>query len=52
MDALTSLLQEDATLSMPPFDLWLQGADEIRAWFVGHGIGCKGSRLLPVNANG
>ena len=52
MDALTSLLQEDATLSMPPFDLWLQGADEVRAWFVGHGIGCKGSRLLPVNANG
>ena len=52
MDALTSLLQEDATLSMPPFDLWLQGADEIRAWFLGHGIGCKGSRLLPVNANG
>ena len=52
MDSLTSLLQEDATLSMPPFDLWLQGADEVRAWFVGHGIGCKGSRLLPVNANG
>jgi RNA polymerase sigma-70 factor (ECF subfamily) len=52
MDALTSLLQEDATLSMPPFDLWLQGVDEVRAWFVGHGIGCKGSRLLPVNANG
>jgi RNA polymerase sigma-70 factor, ECF subfamily len=52
MDALTSLLQEDATLSMPPFDLWLQGSDEIRAWFLGHGIDCKGSRLLPVNANG
>ena len=52
MDALTSLLQEDATLSMPPFDLWLQGTDEIRTWFLGHGIDCKGSRLLPVNANG
>jgi RNA polymerase sigma-70 factor, ECF subfamily len=52
MDALTSLLQEDATLSMPPFDLWLQGTDQIRAWFLGHGIDCKGSRLLPVNANG
>jgi RNA polymerase sigma-70 factor, ECF subfamily len=52
MDALTSLLQEDATLSMPPFDLWLQGSDQIRAWFLGHGIDCKGSRLLPVNANG
>jgi RNA polymerase sigma-70 factor (ECF subfamily) len=52
MDALTSLLQEDATLSMPPFDLWLQGTDQIRTWFLGHGIDCKGSRLLPVNANG
>ena len=52
MDALIPLLQEDATLSMPPFDLWLQGADQVRAWFEGHGIGCKGSRLLPVSANG
>ena len=52
MDALTGLLQEDATLSMPPFELWLQGAGEVRKWFEGHGIGCKGSRLLPVSANG
>jgi RNA polymerase sigma-70 factor, ECF subfamily len=52
MDALTGLLQEDATLSMPPFELWLQGVDEVRAWFEGHGIGCKGSRLLPISANG
>ena len=37
---------------MPPFDLWLRGTDEIRTWFLGHGIDCKGSRLLPVNANG
>ena len=27
MDALTSLIQEDAIQSMPPFDLWLQGRD-------------------------
>ena len=52
MDALTGLLQEDATLSMPPFELWLQGAGEVRKWFEGHGIGCKGSRLLPITANG
>ncbi len=25
MDALTSLIHEDATQSMPPFDLWLAG---------------------------
>jgi RNA polymerase sigma-70 factor, ECF subfamily len=52
MDALIPLLQEDASLSMPPFDLWLQGAEQVRLWFEGHGIGCKGSRLLPISANG
>ena len=29
MDALTSLIHEDATQSMPPFDLWLRGRDDI-----------------------
>lgn len=52
LDALTSLLHEDATLSMPPYELWLLGPAEIRAWMAGHGRGCRGSRLLPVTANG
>jgi RNA polymerase sigma-70 factor (ECF subfamily) len=52
MDALTALLTEDATWSMPPFDLWLQTHDDIRAWCLGKGIGCKGSRLVPTVANG
>jgi RNA polymerase sigma-70 factor (ECF subfamily) len=52
LDSLTSLLHEDATLNMPPYPLWLRGRAEIRAWFLGTGIGCKGSRLLPVTANG
>jgi len=53
IDALTSLLQEDATQSMPPFDLWLSGRDDILTWWFGPGIGCRGSRLLPtVSANG
>ena len=29
MEALTSLIHEDATQSMPPFDLWLSGRDDI-----------------------
>ena len=29
MDALTSLIHEDATQSMPPYDLWLAGRDDI-----------------------
>ena len=37
---------------MPPYDLWLQTHDDIVAWCLGPGIGCKGSRLVPVEANG
>jgi RNA polymerase sigma-70 factor, ECF subfamily len=53
MDALTSLIKEDATQSMPPYDLWLRGRDDIFAWWLGPGIGCRGSRMIPtVAANG
>jgi RNA polymerase sigma-70 factor (ECF subfamily) len=53
MDALTSLIQEDARQSMPPFDLWLRGRDDILRWWVGPGAGCRGSRVIPtVSANG
>ncbi len=53
MDALTSLIQEDATQSMPPYDLWLSGRDDIFRWWFGPGIGCRGSRVIPtVSANG
>lgn len=53
MDSLTSLLHEDATQSMPPFELWLTGRDDILSFWVGHGAGCRGSRLIPVEtANG
>lgn len=51
IDRLTSLLREDATLSMPPYTLWLQGPENIRAWLLGRGIGCRGSRLVPVSAS-
>jgi RNA polymerase sigma-70 factor (ECF subfamily) len=52
MDALTSLLHEDATWSMPPYELWLQTHLDIRRWCLGPGIGCRGSRLIPIEANG
>jgi RNA polymerase sigma-70 factor (ECF subfamily) len=52
MDALTALLHHDATWNMPPYDLWLQTHDDIRAWCLGQGIGCKDSRLVPTVANG
>ena len=52
VEALAALLREDATLSMPPFTLWLRGTEAIAAWFLGRGIGCRGSRLVATTANG
>jgi RNA polymerase sigma-70 factor (ECF subfamily) len=53
MEALTALIHEDAIQSMPPFDMWLSGRDDIFAWWWGPGIGCEGSRVIPtVAANG
>ncbi len=51
--ALTALIKEDAIQSMPPYDMWLSGRDDILAWWFGPGIGCSGSRVIPaVSANG
>jgi RNA polymerase sigma-70 factor, ECF subfamily len=52
MTALRALLHEDATQSMPPFDLWLRGRDEVIGWMAGPGAECEGSRLIPTVANG
>jgi RNA polymerase sigma-70 factor (ECF subfamily) len=52
LDSLTALLAEDATLSMPPYPLWMRGPENIRQWMLGCGLPCKGSRLLPTVANG
>ena len=53
IDGLTSLIREDAIQSMPPYDMWLAGREAILAWWLGPGIGCRGSRVLPTSgANG
>jgi RNA polymerase sigma-70 factor (ECF subfamily) len=53
MDALTALIHEDATQSMPPYELWLRGREDILGWWTGRGAACRGSRVLPtVTANG
>ncbi len=52
VDALASLLREDATFSMPPFELWLQGPAAVREWLLGRGSVCRGSRLLPASTCG
>lgn len=53
IDALTALIHEDATQSMPPYELWLSGREHIFGWWFGPGIACRGSRVVPtVAANG
>jgi RNA polymerase sigma-70 factor, ECF subfamily len=53
MEALTALIHEDATQSMPPYELWLSGREDIFAWWLGPGASCRGSRVLPAGeANG
>ncbi|HJS96429.1 MAG TPA: sigma-70 family RNA polymerase sigma factor [Solirubrobacteraceae bacterium] len=53
VEALTELLREDASQSMPPFDMWLSGREDVLTWWFGPGIGCAGSRVIPVeSANG
>jgi len=51
VDALVGLLRDDAAFSMPPYTLWLTGPDSVRAWLLGKGSGCRGSRLVPVAAS-
>ncbi|MFD4879655.1 sigma-70 family RNA polymerase sigma factor [Streptomyces sp. NPDC058420] len=52
MAALTALLHEDAIMTMPPFDLWLTGHDDITGFMTTLGSACEGSRLIPVQVNG
>ncbi len=50
--SLVALLRDDAVMSMPPYDFWLRGPVEMGRWFLGEGIGCRGSRLVATAANG
>jgi RNA polymerase sigma-70 factor (ECF subfamily) len=51
VDALVRLLRDDAIVEMPPFDLWLQGRDDIGRWLIAVGA-MRDHHLVPVNANG
>jgi RNA polymerase sigma-70 factor (ECF subfamily) len=53
LDSLVELLHADVIQSMPPYAMWLQGPDEVRGFFLGTGIGCRGSIVVPAgSANG
>jgi len=50
VDGLVSLVKDDVRFSMPPYTLWLQGPEPVKAWLLGRGAGCRGSRLVPTHA--
>jgi RNA polymerase sigma-70 factor (ECF subfamily) len=52
IEGFVRLLHEDATQHMPPFEMWLRGADDIGTWMLGPGAGCRGSRVMGTRANG
>ncbi len=51
VDGLVRLMHQDAVMSMPPLALWLRGLEDLRGWYLGHGAGCRGSRLVPLDVN-
>ncbi len=53
MKALLALIHEDAVMTMPPFEFWVRGNEDITAWMVQPTPSqCAGSILVPVQANG
>jgi RNA polymerase sigma-70 factor (ECF subfamily) len=51
-DRLGALLQEDASVSMPPWLQWYVGRETIRSFFGAQWKTCGGLRLVPTAANG
>jgi RNA polymerase sigma-70 factor (ECF subfamily) len=49
---LVTLLKDDVVFNMPPFQLWLQGPQNVHDWMLGPGIECKDAQLLVTRANG
>jgi RNA polymerase sigma-70 factor (ECF subfamily) len=50
---LVTLLREDAVMSMPPFAMWVRGAEDIGRFMLEPSPSlCRHSRLLPLSANG
>lgn len=52
IDGFVQLLREDATQHMPPFEMWLRGREDIGTWMLGPGSKCRGSKVVPLSANG
>lgn len=51
IERMVALLHHDAVISMPPYDFWLRGSADFRAWLEFNGIPC-GHVLIVTEANG
>ncbi|MHA7966349.1 sigma-70 family RNA polymerase sigma factor [Paenibacillus sp. CAU 1782] len=52
IDALLSLFHENASLSMPPFVMWVSGRTKMSSFYHITRSHCLGSRLISVRVNG
>jgi len=52
LDGFVALLKEDATFTMPPWQLWFAGRQAIGSFFALAWKTCGGLRLVPTAANG
>lgn len=52
VSALVALFHEDGCMSMPPFEMWIRGRDDLFRFFSMLRWHCEGSKFLPVTVNG
>jgi RNA polymerase sigma-70 factor (ECF subfamily) len=53
VDAVVSMLAEDARITMPPLPSWYSGRDQVAAFLRGYALAeMKRWRLIPTSANG
>jgi RNA polymerase sigma-70 factor (ECF subfamily) len=52
IDRIVALLRYDVVFDMPPLPLWVRGPADVAAFMLGPGAACRGSKLIPLSANG
>ena len=50
--ALLALFHEEGSISMPPFEMWIQGKEDLSAFYALTRWHCEGSRFVPITVNG
>lgn len=50
--ALVELFHEEGCMSMPPFEMWIRGSEDLSAFYSLTHRHCEGSRFVPVSVNG